>query len=65
MICSVRQCVLQDGRRTCQTIPCPEVRACTDDDPYEDVTICCPKCSRIPSELQAQDVRDGKLYTTS
>ena len=45
-------CTLQDGKRNCKRVPCPEVRACTADDPYEDVTICCPKCSRIPSKLQ-------------
>ncbi|XP_065888420.1 chordin-like protein 2 [Dysidea avara] len=43
-------CTCKDGKRNCKTVPCPEVRACTADDPYEDVTICCPKCARIPTD---------------
>ncbi|XP_065889346.1 chordin-like protein 2 [Dysidea avara] len=43
-------CICKDGKRNCTKMPCPKVRACTADDPVEDVTICCPKCTRVSTD---------------
>ncbi|XP_065889345.1 chordin-like protein 1 isoform X2 [Dysidea avara] len=51
-------CTCKNGKRDCTKMPCPEVRACTADDPVEDVTICCPKCTQIPKPPEQDKKND-------
>ena len=43
--------MFQNGTTSCETVPCPPVRACTPDDSVEEITACCPKCNRSKSHM--------------
>lgn len=52
---------VQNGTTLCEAIPCPPVRACTPDDPIEEITTCCPKCNRSKQQHMSTDVLQSSM----
>ncbi|XP_065889353.1 chordin-like isoform X2 [Dysidea avara] len=56
-----QNCTCKSGKKICEKLSCPPVRECTADDPVEETTICCPKCTRVTDTTEATD--NDNTYT--